>query len=120
VLAVLSERIRWSTAFKVVLFMPMAISALSAGVLWRIVYEQDPSRGTANAAIRRWRMCFGRRGHTRCQTAGHPSLAPMGKALLTSQTLSPGTRRCWGLWGPAGHAAKDAQPRPSRRPSRAP
>ena len=51
VFAVLTERIRWSTAFKVAVFMPMAISFLSAGVTWRLIYDQDPSRGLANAAL---------------------------------------------------------------------
>jgi alpha-glucoside transport system permease protein len=51
VFAVLTERIRWSTAFKVAVFMPMAISFLSAGVTWRLIYDQDPSRGFANAAL---------------------------------------------------------------------
>jgi alpha-glucoside transport system permease protein len=51
VFAVLTERIRWSTAFKTVVFMPMAISLFAAGVIWRLVYEQDPDRGALNAAI---------------------------------------------------------------------
>jgi alpha-glucoside transport system permease protein len=50
VFAVLAERIRWSTAFKVVIFMPMAVSFLSAGVTWRLIYEEDPQLGLANAA----------------------------------------------------------------------
>jgi len=50
VFAVLTERIAWSTAFKVAIFMPMAISFLSAGVTWRLIYEQDPDLGLANAA----------------------------------------------------------------------
>jgi len=52
VFAVLLERVRFSTAFKVAVFMPMAISLFAAGVIWRLVYEKDPSQGTANAAIR--------------------------------------------------------------------
>jgi alpha-glucoside transport system permease protein len=51
VFAVLLERIRFSVAFKVVVFMPMAISLFAAGVIWRLMYEQDPSRGTVNAGI---------------------------------------------------------------------
>jgi alpha-glucoside transport system permease protein len=51
VFAVLTERIRWATAFKVVVFMPMAISLFATGVIWRIVYETDPHRGALNAAI---------------------------------------------------------------------
>ncbi|MEV6316705.1 ABC transporter permease subunit [Streptomyces sp. NPDC051776] len=47
--AVLTERVRWSTAFKLIVFMPMAISMLAAGIIFRLVYEQDPDRGMANA-----------------------------------------------------------------------
>jgi len=51
VFAVLIERIRFSTAFKVAVFMPMAISLFAAGVIWRLMYERDPSQGTINAGI---------------------------------------------------------------------
>jgi alpha-glucoside transport system permease protein len=51
VFAVLSERVRWQTAFKVAVFMPMAISFLAAGVIFRFVYEQSPDRGVANAVV---------------------------------------------------------------------
>ncbi|MFG2137033.1 carbohydrate ABC transporter permease [Streptomyces sp. NPDC048650] len=49
IFAVLTERIRWGTAFKLVVFMPMAISMLAAGIIFRLVYDQDPQRGVANA-----------------------------------------------------------------------
>ncbi|WP_373311799.1 carbohydrate ABC transporter permease [Streptomyces mashuensis] len=49
VFAVLTERVRWGTAFKLVVFMPMAISMLAAGIIFRLVYEQNPDRGVANA-----------------------------------------------------------------------
>jgi alpha-glucoside transport system permease protein len=51
VFAVLTERIRWSVAFKTAVFMPMAISLFAAGVIWHIMYEKDPAQGTVNAAI---------------------------------------------------------------------
>jgi alpha-glucoside transport system permease protein len=51
VFAVLTERIRWAVAFKTAVFMPMAISLFAAGVIWHIMYTQDPSQGTINAAI---------------------------------------------------------------------
>lgn len=51
VFAVLLERIRFSVAFKVAVFMPMAISLFAAGVIWRLMYEKDPEQGTINAAI---------------------------------------------------------------------
>jgi alpha-glucoside transport system permease protein len=49
IFAVLTERIRWTTAFKTVVFMPMAISLFAAGVIWRLMLNQDPSLGTVNA-----------------------------------------------------------------------
>ncbi|MDN5794971.1 MAG: ABC transporter permease subunit [Intrasporangium sp.] len=51
IFAVLTERVRWSTAFKLVIFMPMAISFLAAGIIFRLVYEQDPGKGVANAIV---------------------------------------------------------------------
>ncbi|RXS88814.1 sugar ABC transporter permease [Streptomyces sp. TM32] len=49
IFAVLTERIRWGTAVKLIVFMPMAISMLAAGIIFRLVYDQDPQRGVANA-----------------------------------------------------------------------
>lgn len=49
--AVLTERVRLVNAFRLALFMPMAISFLAAGVTFRLVYDEDPNRGALNAAI---------------------------------------------------------------------
>ncbi|RKE22112.1 ABC transporter permease subunit [Streptomyces sp. TLI_171] len=49
VLAVLVEKIRWATAFKLLLFMPMAVSFLAAGIIFRLAYDQDPDKGVLNA-----------------------------------------------------------------------
>jgi alpha-glucoside transport system permease protein len=51
VFAVLLERVRWSVAFKTVVFMPMAISLFAAGVIWRVMDEKDPDVGAVNASI---------------------------------------------------------------------
>ncbi len=51
IFAVLTERVRWGTAFKLIVFMPMAISMLAAGIIFRLVYEADPDRGVANAVV---------------------------------------------------------------------
>jgi alpha-glucoside transport system permease protein len=50
-LAVLTQRVRWSTALKTILFMPMALSFLAVGVTFRLVYDESPQRGALNAAI---------------------------------------------------------------------
>lgn len=50
ILAVLVEKIRWATAFKLLLFMPMAVSFLAAGIVFRLAYDEDPDKGALNAA----------------------------------------------------------------------
>jgi alpha-glucoside transport system permease protein len=49
IFAVLTERIRWATVFKTVLFMPMAISALASGITFSLIYSDQPSRGLGNS-----------------------------------------------------------------------
>lgn len=51
ILAVLTERIRWATAFRLVLFMPMAISLFASGIIFRLVYEEAPDQGVVNAVM---------------------------------------------------------------------
>lgn len=51
ILAVLTEKIRWATAFKVALFMPLVVSGLAAGVTFRFIYSVDPNIGLANAVV---------------------------------------------------------------------
>jgi alpha-glucoside transport system permease protein len=51
IFAVLTERVRWSVAFKTIVFMPMAISLFATGVIWHVMYLKDPSQGAVNAAI---------------------------------------------------------------------
>ncbi|GAB2919992.1 carbohydrate ABC transporter permease [Nonomuraea fastidiosa] len=51
IFAVLTERIKWATAFKLIVFMPMAVSLMAAGVIFRLVYEENPDKGLANAIL---------------------------------------------------------------------
>ncbi|MER6629190.1 sugar ABC transporter permease [Streptomyces sp. NPDC000987] len=51
ILAVLVEKVRWATAFKLLLFMPMAVSFLAAGIVFRLAYDEDPDKGVLNAAV---------------------------------------------------------------------
>ena len=91
--AVLTERIRWSTAFKMVVFMPMAVSFLASGVIFRLVYEQDPSMGVANAVVTSVHDTFA--GGSRYPGASAregdkgPDVAQAG-AVVTRTTVAPG------------------------------
>ncbi|MFZ3467994.1 ABC transporter permease subunit [Streptomyces sp. 4.24] len=90
VLAVLTEKVRWATAFKLVLFLPMAVSFLAAGIIFRLAYEQDPDRGVINAAVVGVHDAFK-------EPAPYPTArAREGKGLTGSPGgpyLSPGTVR---------------------------
>jgi alpha-glucoside transport system permease protein len=74
VFAVLTERIRWSVAFKTVVFMPMAISLFATGVIWHVMYIKDPSQGAVNAGIGAVRSWFVSPGALSNAAASTPAL----------------------------------------------
>lgn len=51
VVAVLTDRVRYETLVKAVIFIPMAISFVAAGVIWSFMYNINANIGTLNAAI---------------------------------------------------------------------
>ena len=48
-IAILTDRVRYETAVKALIFIPMAISFVAAGVIWGFIYDFDPDIGTLNA-----------------------------------------------------------------------
>jgi alpha-glucoside transport system permease protein len=56
-IAALADRVRYETVVKTILFLPMAISFVAAGVIWKFVYEFRPAGvpqiGLLNAALGR-------------------------------------------------------------------
>lgn len=50
-IAVLAGRVRYEAVAKSAIFIPMAISFVAAGVIWRFMYELDPDQGTINAVL---------------------------------------------------------------------
>ncbi len=51
IFAVLMNRIRWATAFKLIVFMPMAISMVASGVIFRTLFQENPDLGVVNASF---------------------------------------------------------------------
>jgi len=51
VIAVLADRSRFEKAAKSLIFLPMAISMVGAGVIWRYVFDVNPNIGIINAAV---------------------------------------------------------------------
>ncbi|WP_454330022.1 carbohydrate ABC transporter permease [Streptomyces glaucescens] len=92
IFAVLTERVRWGTAFKLVVFMPMAISMLAAGIIFRLVYDQDPDKGVANAV---WVGVHDTFAQSSAFPKAHPGrespLEPAGGgAFVTKEPVRPG------------------------------
>ncbi|MET7515817.1 sugar ABC transporter permease [Streptomyces sp. NPDC005480] len=93
IFAVLTERVRWGTAFKLIVFMPMAISMLAAGIIFRLVYEQDPNQGAANAIVTSVHDAFTDASvYPKARPAiGSDLKASGGGSFTTKQTVQAGT-----------------------------
>ncbi|MFF1375717.1 carbohydrate ABC transporter permease [Streptomyces sp. NPDC058308] len=116
IFAVLTERVRWGTAFKLVIFMPMAISMLAAGIIFRLVYESDPDRGVANAVAVSVHDTF---AESSAFPQAHPGLnSPLksagGGAFVTKEPVRAGSPVALPLTGVAPEqmpdGAKSAEP----------
>jgi alpha-glucoside transport system permease protein len=51
VFAVLFDKVRYEAIPKSIVFIPMAISATASGVIWRLMYADDPNTGVVNAIL---------------------------------------------------------------------
>jgi len=98
VFAVLIEKVRWSVAFKIAVFIPLAVSLFAVGVIWRIMYQEDPERGAVNAAIVGVQGIF---GDTGVLSSARPSTeaitgTPQG-GLTLQEAIEPGDVALLGL-----------------------
>ncbi|MCL8010759.1 ABC transporter permease subunit [Streptomyces sp. AS02] len=101
ILAVLVEKVRWATAFKLLLFMPMAVSFLAAGIIFRLAYDEDPDKGVLNAAAVSVHDAF--QGTSTYPTArardGHGLTKAADGSYRTSASASAGESLTLGLVG---------------------
>lgn len=98
VFAVLTEKVRWAVAFKIAVFIPLAVSLFAVGVIWRIMYQEDPERGAVNAAIVGVQGVF---GDTGVLSSARPSTeaitgTPQG-GLTLQEAIEPGEVALLGL-----------------------
>ncbi|MFF8946490.1 carbohydrate ABC transporter permease [Streptomyces sp. NPDC014864] len=116
IFAVLTERVRWGTAFKLVVFMPMAISMLAAGIIFRLVYDQDPDKGVANAV---WVGVHDTFAQSSAFPKAHPGrkspLTPEGGGFVTTGPVHTGESVALPLVG----VAPDQMPDSARKAARA-
>jgi alpha-glucoside transport system permease protein len=100
IFAVLMDRIKWGTAFKLIVFMPMAISMLAAGVIFRGMFQENPDQGVVNAAIVAVQSAFG-------ESAAYPGANPRqdagiaedGGAIASDGSVAPGATQDFPLVG---------------------
>ena len=97
IFAVLTERIRWATAFKVVVFAPLAISLFATGVMWRVMYQKDPSQGAINAAIKAVSDEFSKPGVLTGAQGSSPKLVPAHGGIQLNQAVRSGGTALLGL-----------------------
>ena len=110
VFAVLSERLSFSRAFRAAIFMPMAISLLAGGVIWRIVYEQSPDRGVLNAGIDAVRG-VARPSSPYAGATPSQGMRPAGEGMSLEEPVVPGRAYQLGVVGLAPEQVpKDARP----------
>jgi alpha-glucoside transport system permease protein len=100
IFAVLTERVRWAVAFKTAVFMPMAISAFAAAVIWRVMDQKDPDIGATNAIIRVAKDYVSPPG---VLSSAKPSTEDLkgstGGGLTLQKSLAPGGVAALGLTG---------------------
>ena len=103
ILAVLVEKIRWATAFKLLLFMPMAVSFLAAGIIFRLAYDEDPDKGVLNAAVVSIHDAFdeGSEYPTARARDGQGLNQQKDGSYVTGSPVSPGSATALGLVGVA-------------------
>jgi alpha-glucoside transport system permease protein len=108
VFAVLTERIKWSTAFKTIVFMPLVFSATAAGLTWASIFFIDPHTGMVNAAIQGVSNAVNPPGHYPIDTSAGQSVSTLaaagvqtgpGGTLESKSTVSAGGTVEMGLVG---------------------
>ena len=100
IFAVLTERVRWSVAFKTVVFMPMAISLFATGVIWHVMYLKDPSQGAINATIGGVRSAFVSSGPIQDAQPSSPAIVgSTSKGFSLKTPVHPGQVALIGLTG---------------------
>jgi alpha-glucoside transport system permease protein len=98
-------------------FAPLAISLFATGVMWRVMYQKDPSQGAINAAVKAVSDEFSSPGTLTGAQGSSPKLVPAHGGIQLKQAVQPGGTALLGLTAipapdvPAG-AKQAVQPQP--------
>jgi alpha-glucoside transport system permease protein len=110
--AVLTGRIALGTAFKTIIFLPMAVSFLASGVIFRLAFEADPQIGLANAILTSVVSIWDEPGPYRdARPVDRDAFEDLDPGYITTATFSPGDVVKVGLVAlPADRVPGDAAP----------
>jgi alpha-glucoside transport system permease protein len=110
--AVLLERVPYRLLIRTLLFMPMAVSLLASGVIWRIMYQQSPDTGAVNAVIASVANAITHPGHYAGAKPSQPDqVQAVGDGYQLGQSLAPGDVAHIGLIGfPVAEIPSGAKP----------
>lgn len=106
ILAVLAERIRWATAFKTVIIMPIVFSTTASALVWATVMDLNPHVGAVNGVIEVVHDWFSPpgsyptvAGQTVASLASTGVRAGPNGTLRSTSTVAPGGTVLLGLTG---------------------
>lgn len=129
VFAVLTERVRWATAFKTIVFMPLVFSATAAGLIWASIFFSDPHTGLVNAAAQGISNAINPPGKYPANTSAGQSVAGFastglrsgsGNTLVSTASASAGETVKLGFVGLSVAALQQAGAQPAVLPAASP
>jgi alpha-glucoside transport system permease protein len=100
IFAVLTERIRWATAFKALVVMPIVFSTTASALVWATIFDNSPQIGTVNAALLTVSDWFNPPGAYPVSTTAGQTVADLvgsnARALKSSSLISLSSARAGG------------------------
>jgi alpha-glucoside transport system permease protein len=124
ILAVLTERIRWSTAFKAIIVMPVVFSATTSALVFRTIFDISPNIGVVNAVIQTVGDWVHSPGAYPTSTTGQPVSAlvasgvkPSNGGLVSINTVHSGQSVQLGVIGISPEVLALLHARPAAKPA---
>ena len=106
VLAVLTERIRWATAFKTIIFLPVVFSVTASSMVFAQIFDTNPQVGVGNALIQTVSDWFNPpgayplpSGTTAASLATYNATGGPGGTIVSTSSVSAGGTARIGLTG---------------------
>ena len=101
IFAVLTERIRWATAFKALIVMPIVFSTTASALVWATIFDNSPQIGAVNAAALTISDWFNPPGAYPISTTAGQSVADLvgsdSRAQKNSTIISTSSARAGGM-----------------------